>query len=139
MERLQRLGLHSFHRRRLRTDLITTFKIFAGLLYVGPGLFMLNLQRRGSWLPSIQLLLSLFSRKNWRKFPQKSFPIFPIDQRPISPIPQPLSPPSPAYLVLTVTISICVNMSSSGPLWPNSYHYKLESCRDPCPLTSKRA
>ncbi len=38
-ERLQRLGLHSLHRRRLRVHLITAFKIFTGLLDVDPNLF----------------------------------------------------------------------------------------------------
>ncbi len=37
-ERLQRLGLHSLQRRRLRVDLITAFKIFKGLLDIDPNL-----------------------------------------------------------------------------------------------------
>ncbi len=38
-EKLQRLGLHSLQRRRLRSDLITAFKIFTGLLDVDPNFF----------------------------------------------------------------------------------------------------
>ncbi len=38
-ERLQRLGLHSLQRRRLRVDLVTAFKIFKGLLDIDPNLF----------------------------------------------------------------------------------------------------
>ncbi len=38
-ERLQRLGLHSLQRRRLRDDLITAFKIFKGLLDIDPNFF----------------------------------------------------------------------------------------------------
>ncbi len=91
-ERLQRLGLHSLQRRRLRDELITAFKIFNGLLDIEPNLFFFppagrglkghpfkvlqgtrHHRRRGSafsvrvvkyWnkLPSLQLLLSMFSR-----------------------------------------------------------------------------
>ncbi len=46
-ERLQRLGLHSLQRRRLRDDLITAFKIFKGLLDIDPNLFFLPPARRG--------------------------------------------------------------------------------------------
>ncbi len=46
-ERLQRLGLHSLQRRRLRADLITAFKIFKGLLYIDPNLFFLPPARSG--------------------------------------------------------------------------------------------
>ncbi len=46
-ERLQRLGLQSLQRRRLRDDLITAFKIFKGLLDVDPNLFFLHPARRG--------------------------------------------------------------------------------------------
>ncbi len=46
-ERLQRLGLHSFQRRRLRADLITIFKIFTGLLDIDSNLFFLLPARRG--------------------------------------------------------------------------------------------
>ncbi len=46
-ERLQRLGLLSLQRRRLRADLITAFKIFEGLLDIDPNLFFLPLARRG--------------------------------------------------------------------------------------------
>ncbi len=45
-----------------------------------------------SRLPSLQLLLSMFSRKGLRKFGQKSFPMSPIDWTLISPFPY--SPPS---------------------------------------------
>ncbi len=45
-ERLQRLGLHSLQRRRLRDDLITPFKIFTGLLDIDPNLFFLPPARR---------------------------------------------------------------------------------------------
>ncbi len=40
-ERLQRLGLHSLQQRRLQADLITTFKIFTGLLDIDQNLFFL--------------------------------------------------------------------------------------------------
>ncbi len=46
-ERLQLLGLHSLQRRRLRVDLITTFKIFKGLLDIDPNLLFLPPARRG--------------------------------------------------------------------------------------------
>ncbi len=46
-ERLQRLGLHSLQRRRLRDALITAFKIFKGLLDIDPNLFFLPPARRG--------------------------------------------------------------------------------------------
>ncbi len=46
-ERLQRLGLHSLQRRRLRDDLITAFKICKGLLDIDPNLFFLPPTRRG--------------------------------------------------------------------------------------------
>ncbi len=46
-ERLQRLGLHSLQRRRLQADLITTFKIFTGLLNIDPNLFFLPPARGG--------------------------------------------------------------------------------------------
>ncbi len=46
-ERLQRLGLHSLQWRRLRADLITTFKIFSGLLDIDPNLFFLPPARSG--------------------------------------------------------------------------------------------
>ncbi len=46
-ERLQRLGLHSLQRRRLRDDLITAFKIFKGLLDINPNLFFLPPARSG--------------------------------------------------------------------------------------------
>ncbi len=46
-ERLQRLGLHSLLRRRLRDDLITAFKIFKGLLDIDLNLFFLPPARRG--------------------------------------------------------------------------------------------
>ncbi len=46
-ERLQRLGLHSLQRCRFRADLITTFKIFRGLLDVDQNLFFLPPSRRG--------------------------------------------------------------------------------------------
>ncbi len=46
-ERLQRLGLYSLQRRRLRADLITAFKIFKGLLDIDPNLFFLPPARRG--------------------------------------------------------------------------------------------
>ncbi len=46
-ERLQRLGLYSLQRRRLRADLITAFKIFKSLLDIDPNLFFLPPARRG--------------------------------------------------------------------------------------------
>ncbi len=46
-ERQQRLGLHSLQRRRLRDDLITTFKIFKGLLDIDPNLLFLPPALRG--------------------------------------------------------------------------------------------
>ncbi len=46
-ERLQRLGLHSLQRWRLRVNLITVFKIFKGLLDIDPNLFFLPPARRG--------------------------------------------------------------------------------------------
>ncbi len=46
-ERLQRLGLHSLQRQRLRVVLITAFQIFMGLLDVDPNLFFLPSTRRG--------------------------------------------------------------------------------------------
>ncbi len=46
-ERLQRLGLHSLQRRRLRGDFITAFKIFKGLLDIDPNLFFLHPAQRG--------------------------------------------------------------------------------------------
>ncbi len=45
-ERLQWLGLNSLQRRRLRTGLITAFKIFKGLLDIDPNLFFLTSVRR---------------------------------------------------------------------------------------------
>ncbi len=46
-EKLQRLGLHSLPRRRIRDDLSTAFKIFKGLLDIDPNLFFLSPARRG--------------------------------------------------------------------------------------------
>ncbi len=46
-ERLQRLGLHSLQRRRLRDGLITAFQIFKGLLDIDPNLLFLPPARRG--------------------------------------------------------------------------------------------
>ncbi len=46
-ERLQRLGLHSLERRRLQANLITTFKIFTGLLDIDTNLFFFPPARRG--------------------------------------------------------------------------------------------
>ncbi len=45
-ERLQRLVLHSPQRRRLRADLITTFKMFMGFLDVDPRFFSPSHSRR---------------------------------------------------------------------------------------------
>ncbi len=45
-KRLQRLGLHSLHRRRLCADLITAFKIFTGLLVIDSDLLCLHPTRR---------------------------------------------------------------------------------------------
>ncbi len=64
-----------------------------------------------SRLPSSQLLLSVFSRKGWRKFGQKSFPISSIDWTPISPFLYPPTPP--ANHPLTVIISICYHTACS--------------------------
>ncbi len=69
--------------------------------------------------PSLQLLLSMFSRKGWKNFGQKSLLISP--------------PILPAYDPLTVIISICyptpcsICVVSPGPLWPTFYHYKSKS------------
>ncbi len=46
-EMLQRLGLHSLQRGRLRADLIIAFKIFKGILDIDPNLFFLPPARRG--------------------------------------------------------------------------------------------
>ncbi len=46
-ERLQRLGLQSLQRRRLRDDFITAFKIFKGLLYIDPNSVFLPPAGRG--------------------------------------------------------------------------------------------
>ncbi len=48
------------------------------------GLWNIGISSR---LPSLQLLLSMFSRRGLRKFGQKSFSIFPIDWNLISSIP----------------------------------------------------
>ncbi len=150
-ERLQRLDLHSLQRRRLRDDLITAFKIFKGLLDIDPNLFFLPLARRGLrghpfkvlrgashrrrrgsafsvrvvkyWnkLPSLQLLLSMFSRNGRRKFGQKSFP--PLTEHSTTHL-SPTPPFPPAHHPLTVITSICyptpcfIYVVSSGPLWP---------------------
>ncbi len=47
------------------------------------GLWNIGISSR---LPSLQPLLSKISRRGWRKFGQKSFPIFPIDWNLISPL-----------------------------------------------------
>ncbi len=86
----------------------------------------------GSRLPSLQLLLSMLSRKGWRKFGQKSFPISSIDWTLIIPslYPPPPSVP-PAHHPLTVIIPICylyftcyIYAVFSGPRWPTFYHYE---------------
>ncbi len=46
-ERLQRLCLHSLQKRQLWADLITTFKIFTGLLDIDPNMFFLPPTQRG--------------------------------------------------------------------------------------------
>ncbi len=46
-ERVQRLGLYSLQQRRLRTNLITAFKIFTGLLDIDLNLFIVPPVRRG--------------------------------------------------------------------------------------------
>ncbi len=46
-ERLQRLGLHSLQRRRLKAELITALKISKGLLDIDPNLFFLPSARCG--------------------------------------------------------------------------------------------
>ncbi len=95
-------------RRRLRTDLVTAFKIFTGLLGIDPNSLPLDEAKEGTstryskvrttaegkgrhfrWAlwntgissraPSLQLLLPMLSRNVWRKFWQKSFPISSID------------------------------------------------------------
>ncbi len=47
-ERLQQLGLYSLQRRRLRADLITTFKMFIGFLDVDPSFFLPPIHTRFS-------------------------------------------------------------------------------------------
>ncbi len=101
-EGLQRLGLHCLKRRRPRTDLITTFKIFKGLLDIDPNLLFLPPARRGLRRHPFKVLQSASHRrrkgsafsvgvvKNWNKLlasvvtaPSvnvfKSFSISPID------------------------------------------------------------
>ncbi len=56
-------------------------------------------------LPSLHLILSMFSRNVWRTFGQKSFPISPINWTLTSPFPYP--PITPAHHPLTVISSIC--------------------------------
>ncbi len=46
-EKLKRLSLHSLQKRRLRSNLITAFKIFMGLLDMNSNLFFLPPTRRG--------------------------------------------------------------------------------------------
>ncbi len=62
-ERLQRLGLHSLQRRRLRDDLITAFKIFQGLLDIDPNLFFLPPARLGLRGPPLKALLGASHRR----------------------------------------------------------------------------
>ncbi len=80
-ERLQRLGLQSLQRRRLRVDLITTFKTFTGLLDVDLNSFFLPPTPRGLRGHSYEVLQrtshrrrrgSVFSMrgvKYWNKLP----------------------------------------------------------------------
>ncbi len=55
-EKLQRLSLHSLQQRRLRPDLITTFKVFADLLDIDPNLFFLPSARRSLRGPPYKVL-----------------------------------------------------------------------------------
>ncbi len=89
---------------------------------------------KSSRLQSLHLLLSMFSRKGWRKYRHKSFSISPIDWTLISLFPY--SPPIPhAHHPLTDIISIyysnpcCIYVVSSGPSWPTFYHYKSLSVK----------
>ncbi len=80
-ERLQRLGLHSLQRLRLRADLITAFKIFKDFLYIDPNLFFLPPARRGLRGHSYKVLqgasyrrrrgsiFSVWVLKYWNKLP----------------------------------------------------------------------
>ncbi len=70
--------------------------------------------------PSLQLLLSKFSRRGWRTFGQRSLPIGWTLNYPI--------PSPPAHHPLTAPISVCyptpcfVYVVASGTLWPTFYH-----------------
>ncbi len=67
-----------------------------------------------SRLPSLQLVLSMFSRKNWRKFAQKSkLPLHPT-----------CTPPINSYNLFMLSNSLLYILVSSGPRWPTFYHYK---------------
>ncbi len=141
-ERLQRLGLHSLQRRRLRVDLIIAFQIFTDLLDADPNLFFLPRTRRGLrgypykvrataggegqpfwwglWnprisprLPSLQLLLPMFSRKGLTEL----FPHLSNWPNTHSPLPTCTPPINSYHLYMLYVVS-------SGPLWPTFYLYK---------------
>ncbi len=132
-ERLQRLGLHSLQRRRIRADLITAFKIFKGLLDIYPNLFFLPPAQRSLRGYSFKLLEGASHRrrrgsaflvrdvKYWNKLPasvvtvpsvnafKKSWRKFGQKSFPISPFTNPLSPTPPcppAKQPIKVKISI---------------------------------
>ncbi len=64
-EKLQRLGLRSLQRQRLRVDLITVFKIFKSLLDIDPNLLFLPPARRGLRGHPFKVLQGA-SRLRWR-------------------------------------------------------------------------
>ncbi len=148
-ERRQRLGLHSLQRRRLQADLITTFKIFTGVLDISPNLFFLPPARRGLRGHPYKVLQGVTSRRSrgsafllmvakyWNKLPvsvnvfkKRSVKVW-TEVLPHLSGPQP--PPLPSSIPhhpLTLIISVCyptpcsIYVVSSGPLWPTFYHFK---------------
>ncbi len=78
--------------------------------------------RWGLWNTGISSRLSSFSRKGWRKFGQKSFPISPTDWTRICPFPFYCHHPtlSLAHHPLTVIISICYPTLSSIYVIPSA-------------------
>ncbi len=86
-----------------------------------------------SQLPSLQPLPSKYSRSGWRTFEQRSFPTFPVDWILIYPMhypPPPTCKPSiNSHHLYILPKPYCAYVVSSGPLWPNFYHYKSCSSR----------